>query len=99
MYILSRTQNHHQIVLIHSDGLDYTEFSDMMVMFPANSPPGTTVGISVNITDDEVESTESFVLVVSSNDADAVPNPDRSSADCFIIDNDRKLYLLTPPAM
>ena len=72
----------------------------MMVVFPANSPPGTTAGFSVNITDDsEVESTESFVLVVSSNDADAVPNPDRSSADCFIIDNDRKLYLLTPPRM
>ena len=66
----------------------------MPVMFSAMSGPGTSMMITVMITDDNnVELAESFSLSVSSDDAAAEFSI--SSAECSISDNDGKL--LVPP--
>ena len=71
------------------DGEDFTGFTDMPVVFPAMSGPGTRMTVMVAITDDlNVELTESFNLAVRSDDTTAELSP--ASAACFISDNDSK---------
>ena len=66
------------------------------MVFRAMSGPGTSMMITVMITDDiNVELAESFSLSVSSDDAAAEFSI--SSAECSISDNDGKLLVHVPP--
>lgn len=72
------------------DGLDYTGFSDLMVIFPSGSANGDSQCIDINITDDSAfeRNNETFSIhVVATEDRVVVPN---SYTVVFIFDDEGK---------
>lgn len=61
--------NHHFLILLLSDGVDYT-LSSTMLTFPNGSQLGARQCVNVSIINDEaVENTESFYIQLSTNDS------------------------------
>ena len=89
------TYNTHTSSAFAADG-DFHHMSDMLIIdvdFPAGSPAGSTVALSLTINDDcRIEDTETFGLSIV--DSALYTTGTVSSRNASIFDNDCKLEIL-----